>query len=185
MLMMVETGFVQAAENGRGIYFDIGIGLGFVDYSSEYDDAFALMENAGFDRTVVSVDVCIGKAVTDKTYVVGSCSAFGDWLERDSDYFQLYTLLYGIGVKHYPLPSGTRFQIGGDVGFSRTVFMSNMPDMPSLASPLGFGFKLSAAYDFDATLTGPACLIGIESFMAVIQDETTGGFALFVKFMLK
>jgi hypothetical protein len=178
------TTFAQS-ERSRGFYLDAGIGFGGVRYGVEIDDMLKSLDGAGLDRVTVSLDFSAGWAVTPNLYVVGSITGFGDRLYLGSEYFQLSTYLLAPGVRFYPLSSMKKFQLGLDAGFARMVLATNIPSPTTATSEPGFGVKISAAHDFDTTMTGPALLLGGECLVDFIEHETIAGFSLFAKFVFK
>jgi hypothetical protein len=76
-------------------------------------------------------------------------------------------------------------QLGADIGLSSASLLSSIQDNSNIASEPGFGFKVSAAYDFDSTMTGPALLLGGELLMDFIENEIFTGYAVFAKFVFK
>jgi hypothetical protein len=91
----------------------------------------------------VFVDISVGKAQSDNLYVALSGSGFGDRFSPDADNFaefvQINTILYGAGVKYYPLSSGLGLQLGAEVGLAYQFAVSTMDDFQIDVSPLGFG----------------------------------------------
>jgi hypothetical protein len=183
--VFVSTAFSQSNERVRGIYIDAGIGFGGISYNDEIDNLLEWADDNGLDRMTISLDLSIGWAVLQKLYVVGSLTGFGDRIYKSSDYMQLNTYLFGPGVRFYPLSSGKHLQLGADLGFGRMVLDSNISSVGTIASEGGFGVKISAAYDFDSTMTGPALLLGGEFLMDFIEGESITGFSIFAKFVYK
>jgi hypothetical protein len=79
---------------------------------------------------------------------------------------------------------GKHLQLGTDFGFGRAVLKTNISGTEA-ASKLGSAVKLSAAYDFDSTATGPALLLGGEVLFAFIEAKTITGYSVFLKMVLK
>jgi hypothetical protein len=65
------------------------------------------------------------------------------------------------------------------------VLDSNVPNAGALVSEVGSGLKISIAYDFDSTMTGPALLLGGEYLIDFIEGEDIIGFSIFAKFVYK
>jgi hypothetical protein len=180
-----STAFSQAIERNRGFYIDGGFGFGWIGYSGERDDLREWADGNGFDRTTIALDLSIGWAVLQNLYAVGSVTGFGDRLYKSSDYIQSNSYLFGAGIRFYPLSSMKHLQLGADLGIGRTVLDSNISDVDPVVSDPGFAMKISAAYDFDSTMTGPALLLGGEFLLDLIESETIAGFSLFAKFVYK
>jgi hypothetical protein len=180
------TAFAQTAERGRGFYIDAGIGYGGIIYSNESDIMVKNIQDDGFNRITLLVDVSIGWAVLQNLYLAGSFTGFADRFFKSSDYKQLNTGLYGLGVKFYPLSSKKHLQIGADLGLGSTglvTYINGSTD--TIISDPGFGMKISAAYDFDSTMTGPALLLGGDILLAFTEGETRTCFSIFAKFVYK
>jgi hypothetical protein len=184
-LVMGSTVFSQENEKRRGGYLDVGIGFGGISYGEEVDDLIQLVDDNGLDRFTMSLDLSVGWAVLQNLYVVGSVSGFRDRLYKSSDYMQFNTYLYGVGIKFYPLPSKKHLQLGVDLGLGKMALQLSVPGINTIASENGFAAKVSIAYDFDSTMTGPALLLGGDLLMDFIDSETITGFSVFAKFVLK
>jgi hypothetical protein len=185
LLATGTTAFSQTGERNRGFYIDAGLGIGGFSYSSELNDAIKAADNAGADRLTVALDASIGWALMPKLYLVGSVTGFGDRLSQSSDYMQINSYLFGPGIKWYPLSSGKYLQVGADIGLASASLVTNILDNANVASEPGFGFKVSAAFDIDRTMTGPTVLIGGELLMNFIEEEVFSGYAFLVKFAFK
>jgi hypothetical protein len=184
-LVIGGTIFSQSQERNRRLYIDFGLGFGDISYNGELDDALESAKDNGFDRVMVALDLSIGWAISQKWYIVGSITGLGDRLYYLSDYIQLNTYLIGPGIRLYPLPSGKYLQLGVDFGMGRMVSDSNVDQVDGLVSEPGIGVKVSAAYDFDSTLTGFTFLLGAEFLADFIEDETICSVSLFGKFAFK
>jgi hypothetical protein len=178
--------FSQTNERYRGFYMDMGLGFGGVGYGEEIDNLLEWADDNGVDRMTISLDFSIGGAVSQNLYVVGSIAGFADGLQKSSNYMQLTTMLLGLGVRFYPLSSMKHLQLGADVGLGEIGFSSNVAGVEvEVTSDPGFGIKLSAAYDFDSTMTGLALLLGGEVLLDFIEGETIAGYSIFAKFVIK
>ena len=179
---LLSSTLASAAEK-RGIYLDFGLGAAAVSYGNDVDDSLDLLEDNGFDRTTLSLDLSVGWAVRPNLFLVGSISGFADRLDDGDDDLQLNTYLTGVGVRYYPLSSMKHLQLGADVGIANMVLQSSEVDDET--SDAGAGLKLSVAWDFDSTLKGPALLLGLQFMTASIEHETVTGGSLFARFLLK
>jgi hypothetical protein len=92
--------------------------------------------------------------------------------------------MYSLGARYYPLPSKKYLQLGLDVGLSRMNIVHYRQDPPD-DSTAGFGGRLSAAYDFDTTMTGFTVLLGGSLTMNIIENDTSLAYALFFKLAFK
>jgi hypothetical protein len=182
---VVHTGFAQE----RNLYFDLGVGSGFIRYGGELDALASDMEDSGIERSLAVADMSIGKAIADNLYIDISSIAFSDRFKGESDIFadhvDWYTVLYGVGVKYYPLPSALHLQLGADAGLVWMMFTSTMSDFQIGRSPFGFGGRISVSYDFDSDMTGPAFLLGAQLMANIIENKLGTGFSIFAKFAYK
>jgi hypothetical protein len=177
--------FSQTAERNRSFYIDLGLGFGWISYTDELDKIFKWADDNGLDRLTMSLDISVGLAALQNLYIVGAIMGFGDRLYKGSDYLQMNTYLFGPGIRFYPLPSMKHIQLGADFGLGRIVLDSNVSGTGAVSSSPGFGTKISAAYDFDSTTTGPALLLGGNLLLNFIEGETITGFSIFAKFAYK
>jgi hypothetical protein len=182
--LVLGTSLAQGEER-RGFYLDAGIGIGSVSYGDELDDILDEADDNGLDRITAGLTISIGGAVLQNLYLVGTITGLGDRLYDGSDYLQLNTYLYGVGVRYYPLRSRKHLQIGADVGIGKVALQTSEPGYDDQYSDNGTAVKLSVAWDFDSTLRGPHVLVGAEVLSASIDHENVTGAALFVKFVLK
>jgi hypothetical protein len=181
------TAFSQTTERTRSFYFDTGIGFGGIRYpASELNDAFELLKDNGYDQMTFSLDVSIGGALLQNLYMVGTIAGIGDSYNKSSDYIQMTTVLVGVGIRFYPLPSKKYLQLGADAGFGQMSLDTNIKAVQSaMESDLGQALKFSLAYDFDTTMTGFTLLLGSEVLLAFIEGETVTGYSVFLKLAFK
>jgi hypothetical protein len=92
--------------------------------------------------------------------------------------------MYSLGARYYPLPSKKYLQLGLDVGLSRMVTTYYMQDIPD-GSDGGLSGRLSAAFDFDTTMTGLTVLLGGSLTMNIIENDTSLAYALFLRLAFK
>jgi hypothetical protein len=76
MVLLVFLGvgvsaFAQTDERGRGFYIDAGIGYGGIIYSGESNTIVKNIQDDGFNRITLAVDVSIGWAVLQNLYALG------------------------------------------------------------------------------------------------------------------
>jgi hypothetical protein len=184
LLAIGTEAFSQSSERNRGFYIDAGLGIGGFSYSSELNDAIKMADNAGAEHVTVALDASIGWALMQKLYLVGSITGFGDRIANGSEYVQINSYLFGPGIKWYPLSSGKYLQVGADIGLASATLLSSMQGY-NVASEPGLGFKISAAYDIDWTMTGLTALFGGELLMNFIEGEAFTGYAIFTKLAFK
>ena len=175
----------HAAEK-RGFYVDVGLGFGRAHYGGQLDDLLDAVDDNGYSRLTLALDLSMGGAVLPNLYVVGSVAAFGDRLTNSDDtgdYLQLNTYLFGPGVRYYPLPSHKHLMLGVDVGLTKVVLQSD--DDSYEASDSGSGLRLLVAYDIDRTLRGPTLQVGAQFMTASVEDVKFRGLSVFAKFAFK
>lgn len=179
---------VHAADERRGFYIDVGLGLGGVSYGDDVDDTLDELKDFGYDHITLSVDLAAGGAVRPNLYLVGSVVGFADRYQDSDDsdqYLQLNTYVFGAGVRYYPLPSQKYLLLGADLGLAKMVLQSSEDAFDDVKSDNGFGFRLMVAYDIDWTLRGPTLQVGAQFMSASIEDEHARAFSLFAKFAFK
>jgi hypothetical protein len=177
--------FAQTNERNRGFYIDAGISVGVVSHGNDVDHMLK-----SFNDLYIPLDggigLNIGWAAMQNLYVIGSFS-FGQVTMYHEDigiydYLNLSRFFLGAGIRYYPLSSMKHLQTGADLGLYILYFNTNVPND---YSKLGPALKLSAAYDFDSTMTGPALLLGGELLLGIPETAPTIGFTLFAKFVFK
>lgn len=184
--LFLSAAMANAADEKRGFYLDVGLGAANVSYGDdEVDDSLDQLDDMGFDRTTLSLDLAMGGAVLPNLYVVGSITGFADRLDNDDEDLQLNTYLLGVGVRYYPLPSQKHLQLGVDVGLAKMAIDTSVDEYDGYTSDSGTGLKLSVAWDFDSTLRGPAFLLGVQYMAASVEDADFKGASLFARFLLK
>ncbi|WP_461254939.1 hypothetical protein [Treponema sp. R80B11-R83G3] len=178
-MVISYTAFSQTNERNRGLYIDAGIGMVINDLTEINDDNV-------LDNIAMSIDANIGWAILQNIYIVGTLPGFSVKLYKYSDYMQINTCLFGLGVRFYPLPSMKYLQFGTDLRFGKIVLYTNNSDV-KIFNTDPFGVIFSAAYDFDLSMTGMAFLIGGEVLLDYfIETKTTiTGFSIFAKFVFK
>jgi hypothetical protein len=178
-MVISSTAFSQANEKKRGLYIDVGIGMVINDLGRMSNDNV-------MDRIAMSIEANIGWAILQNFYIVGSLPGISDKLYKSSDYIQMDTCLFGLGIRFYPLPSMKHLQFGSDIRFGRILLYSNNYEIKTFSTD-PFGMKFSASYDFASTMTGPTLLLGGEILLDYFNEnnETITGLSLFVKFLLK
>ncbi len=98
--------FSEESIEERGFYFGIGGGIASVVYPEPFNSVVEAIEASGVDRITIEIDLSIGGAISDKNYLLGSISGYGDRLDDGISYFQLNTYLYAIGIRYYPFTTG-------------------------------------------------------------------------------
>ena len=167
--------FSQEQLENRGFYFGFGGGPAKVVYPEPLDSLLNSIEDSGVDRITLEIDLTLGGALNDKTYLVGAVSGYGDRLEDATYWVQLTTVFYAAGVRFYPFTTGLVF--GGDLGRTRMVLSAK--DAVDEESDYGLGYDFIIAYDFDRTKTGFAFQLGLRFGVFDIEDEKVTGVSLF------
>ncbi|MDR2398736.1 MAG: hypothetical protein LBD74_08270 [Spirochaetaceae bacterium] len=185
LLFLVSASLVFAQERKRGVYVDIGLGLGDISYFGGNMKTIA----DGFNKTAdmhMTLDVSfltIGWALTQNIYLVGTLTSLADaYFDAAENQSQLNVAMYGIGARYYPLPSKKYLQFGLDLGASR---LSVLQNKKNAYSDFGFSTRFSAAYDFDSTMTGFTAMPGGALMLNIIEGDVSLSYTLFFKLAFK
>lgn len=169
--------FSQEIIEKRGFYFGIGGGPAVIKYPEPTESMLNELENTivGLQRIQLEIDLTIGWAINDKTYLVGVLTGFADRLEDSTGSLQLNTYLYAIGLRYYPFTTG--LLLGGDLGASKMLIQNSAAE--DSVSDFSYGYNLIAAYDFDSTKTGFTFQLGVKVGGYEIEGEVVTGVCLF------
>jgi hypothetical protein len=188
LLFLVSASLIFAQEREerkRGFYVDIGLGFGGISYFG--GDTKTIVD--GFNETTnthMTLDLSfltIGGALTQNVYLVGIIAGIGDaYFDSEMNQSQLSVAVYGIGARYYPLPSRKHLQLGLDLGVSALGISQNNE---TSTSDLGFSTRLSAAYDFDSTMTGFTLMPGGALMVNIIENDVSLAYTLFLKLVFK
>jgi hypothetical protein len=188
LLFLVSASLVFAQEREerkRGFYIDIGLGFGGISYFGGNTKTIAdgFNETANIHMTLDLSILTIGWALTQNVYLVGTMAGVGDgYFDSQMKQSQLTVAMYGIGARYYPLPSKKHLQIGLDFGASRVGILDNTE---LSYSDFGFTTRLSAAYDFDSTMTGFTGMPGGALMMNIIENDVSLSYTIFFKLAFK
>jgi hypothetical protein len=179
----------SAGERSRGIYIDLGLGLGSIRYidgdTKTIADDFNRTAEA---RTTIDLSMLtIGGALRDNLYLVGNIAGVGDgYFDTQMNHSQITIAMFGFGVRYYPLASKKHLQLGFDLGASTTqITYSEQTNKADVMSSVGFSQRASIGWDFDSTLTGLALMAGGDIMLSVIEGDASVSYALFVKLVFK
>ena len=145
-------------------------------------------------KPAITYELCIGWAVLQNLYVIveGSATAhpYGVTIsglplssKPKAEKVGFWSYFIGPGLRLYPLPSEKHLQLGASFGWGYAEV--KYPSSITYKSDLQLGFKLSAAYDFDSTMTGWALLLGGETMFTFISASPVIGFTVFAKVVFK
>ena len=120
-------------------------------------------------------------------YFVASFTLLQDFVQADFGNVKAKntstSFMLGPGIRYYPLPSTKYLQLGADVGYSmmwlRTITTAVVKSDP------GLGLKLSAAFDFNSTLSGWSLMTGTEVMTFFIPNNTIIGLTFFARAVFK
>lgn len=159
-------------EDQRGFMFQIGLGGASVDYPEGwFPDSSE--STPGADRMTIYLDIGLGFAITQKTYLLFSLSGTGDRLESKTDssvYAQFNTLLYAVGLRYYPFTTG--LVLGADLGAARAVIQGGIGGLTATStSDWGSGVRFVVGYDFARRLRGFTGILGLAVTGVTIEDE--------------
>jgi len=184
LAILLFLGAITHAQERRGFYIDVGLGWAWIKYPEPFNGEVKAVANvSGVTRITLDFNLSIGYAVMQNLYLVGTASGIIDSLNASNTLF-LTTMLIGPGLKFYPLPEGKYLQIGLDAGYS-ALSMSLSDSSTSYDGPSGFAFQVTAAGDFDRTLTGPALQLGAKFYWGLLSKESVYSVSLFAKFAYK
>ena len=142
---------LSAQEERRSLLFEIGAGLGFPGYPVEAEAVLSgLDDRPGVERFRVAVDVSVGFALSQNTFLMAGMDGTGDRLMDDSDYMQVNLYLYSLGLRYYPRTTGFYFE--GNLG--TTACLIQLSDLESRVSDFGFGYGAALGYDFNDSPRG-------------------------------
>ena len=105
----------------------------------------------------------------------------GDLMFGNSDFLMPGFRVYGTGVRFYPL---NYLQIGTDIGLATTVFQASQ-SWDNVQTELGFGTKLSVAYDFGKDVKGSSFALGGAFLANILKDDVKTAFSIFAKYVYK
>jgi hypothetical protein len=188
LLFLVSASLMFAQEREerkRGFYIDIGLGFGGISYFGGNTKTIAdgFNETANMHMTLDISILTIGWALTQNVYLVGTMAGVGDgYFDSQMNQSQLTVAMYGIGARYYPLPSKKHLQLGLDFGAGRVGILDNT-ELSN--SDLGFSTRLSAAYDFDSTMTGFTGMPGGALMLNMIENDVSLSYAIFFKLAFK
>lgn len=183
LITLLITSVTVAQEEQRGFIFTGGIGFADMQWSDEDQQLMDTLEDdPTVDRYKVHINLGIGGAINQKTYLLATLNGYGDRLEDSyGDHLQLNMYLYGAGVRWYPFTTG--LVLGTDLGFSRGVADASFAD--SYVTDWGTGFGFTAGYDFDSTTTGFTGIIGVKMLSLAIESDNLFGASIFLNFAFK
>jgi hypothetical protein len=185
LLVLVSASLMFAQERKRGFYIDTGMGFGGIGYFGGDTKTIAdgFNETADMHMTLDLSYLTIGWALTQNVYLVGTIAGVGDgYFDSEMNQSQLTVTMYGIGARYYPLPSKKYLQLGLDFGTSQKSVLDNNK---YTYSDLGFSTRLSAAYDFDSTMTGFTGMPGGALMMNIIENDVSMSYTIFFKLAFK
>ncbi len=162
-------------DSGRGVLFQLGAGASFPSYPSQVETVLSYMDSVpGIDRLKLSLDIALGAAISQQTYVMARVDGMADRLYDSHDFIQMNLYLYSLGLRYYP--SVTGFYIEGGAGASREVLQSSVAG--DLASDFAFGFGAAIGYDFNRNARGFGLCVEAKYDNLTIENEQVGALML-------
>jgi hypothetical protein len=174
-------------EIARGVYFDIGIGVGQgstkIDGYNMFDeiDSYSPVDEMIVDVTIFKLGY--GPLGNAPVYLVWELSAMGHRIYDSSDFVQYNSYLFGPGVIFYPIPL---LQLGASIGYSFVANQTSSPYITMDKSDGGSAYNISAALDFGGGNHG--LLVGLKYFSATNRlnpsgdDQNSSMVGIFVKY---
>ena len=99
ILCFAVSTIVCAQDGHRVALFQIGAGAGFPSYPGATEAMLSYADaQPGVDRVKVAVDLALGIAVSQQTYLMARIDAIGDRIAYNSQYMQMNLLLYCLGL---------------------------------------------------------------------------------------
>lgn len=167
-------------EDQRGFMFQFGLGAASVDYPEGWFPDTS-ESTPGLDRITLYLDIGLGFAITEKTYLLFSLSGTGDRLEDKNDssnYAQFNTFLYAVGLRYYPFTTG--LILGADLGAARAVIQGGFGGLTATStSDWGSGVRFVVGYDFARRLRGFTGILGLAVTGATIEDQESSSAQIF------
>lgn len=177
LIVFISCSFLVFSREGGNLLLQAGIGGSTISYGDELDDNINNAVNEyDAERISVYLDLLLGYALADYTYLTFSINGTGDRLESSysSNSIQFNTYLFSLGFRHFPFKTGLFF--GGDIGMASMVIQgSNSYSTGSLTThDEGFGGAIKLGYDFDTNYKGPSLsLTGAINYLNLKGDEYT------------
>ncbi len=169
LVLVLSATMLFSEENieERGFYFGIGVGPAIIEYPEPLNSDLELLDALGYDRMTMYINISIGGAISDKSYLLGSVSGTSDSLVYGIDEFTIMSHLFALGFRYYPFTTG--LVLGADIGTASMTFQAT--GIPDIESDSGFGYNILLAHDFDRTKTGFAFQLGLAFAGYDIEDE--------------
>ncbi len=185
------AGTVFGQTGGRGLMLFGGLGFAGIEYQSDVQEYVDIIEdNSGVDRFKMHLNLGIGIAVSQRTYLTGSMNGYSDiFTYSDSqvdEELQIAFVNLGLGLRFYPNVTGvvTGFDIG-PAGAVSTFDASYLDEEITSESDEGLGFGIMLGYDFASRPTGFSALVGARAdFMEVDGEMNTFG-SIFLDLVFK
>lgn len=170
LVLTVAAAWSEDTEHHRGFILEVGGGgFSYLTYGSAADSVLSsYASSTGADRIKIFINLDLGWAISETTYLVIGAEGFGDgFFAGSSSLDQLNSDLLSIGIRYYPFVTG--LVLGVDVGTSKLDVTSNASGVGS--TPYSPGVGLSLAWDFGGRPTTAFTVeIGIRALYLSVSD---------------
>jgi hypothetical protein len=144
LLIIAFLGLISSAFADAPFFIQIGGGYSFISYPADLADTISEVESyPGVSRIPLALDVAGGISIAPDSFLMLRLDCTGDRLSYGTNWVQINSYLYSIGVRHY----WRRFFVDGALGMARIVTQLNSVSDYSLSDP-GFGIGGGVGYDF-------------------------------------
>lgn len=178
LFILMTFSVLTFAREGGNLLIQLGLGGSAISYGDDLDENIdTAVNDYDAERATVCLDLLLGYAFLDYTYLTLSLSGTGDRLQstaNNSNSVQFNTYLVSLGVRHFPFKTG--LFIGGDIGMSSMVVQvegdSYYGNSSSRTHDEGFGGSIKLGYDFDSNYKGPSLsLTGAVNYLNLKGNE--------------
>lgn len=171
---------VQESKNRReSFYTNWGFGFPFIQYPDELDETLNQIEDFGFSRTALMLDLLGFYVPIGNQLIVGTAlNAWGDRYELDGDFFDFTAYTAGASAMYFFEESiGEGIFLRADVGGARLVFDTS--EGGKTTSDWGLGFRIGGGYGIPVSRE-TRILLHVNYSRRSVEDEPLGNFNLSV-----
>ncbi|MDR0550623.1 MAG: hypothetical protein LBG72_01250 [Spirochaetaceae bacterium] len=184
LLVLVLGGGGALSVSAQGLYFDIGLGVGWAWTKVNGNDIAKPFVDLGCKEIGVDIGLKAGFGPFGRIplYIAAEAGGIGHRISYNADFIQLNSYLLGGGIIFYPV---SFLQLAADIGYSYTGNSTSLEDRIMYKSKGGFAYNASLAFDLGTGNHG--CLFGLRYFAAINTLENgakqdQAGLSIFVKY---